>query len=108
MRSLLALPIVLAAAACSPQQQAALQAPAVWATVTTPGISVEAKACTVLDWAIPVAQERAATLTATQRLVADGAIRASSAYCGSKEATWQGRAVAAADELSKVLWDVIR
>jgi hypothetical protein len=95
-------------AGCTSQQQAALQAPAVWNTVTSPGVSVEAKACTVLNWAIPIAQERAAALTPTQRLIADGAIRASSAYCGSKEPTWQGRAVAAADEISKVLWDVIK
>lgn len=104
----LPLAAAIALAGCTAQQQAVVQAPAVWSTVTSPGVSVEAKACTVLNWAIPIAQERVATLTPTQRLVADGAIRASSAYCGSKEATWQGRAVAAADEISKVLWDVIR
>lgn len=106
-------PILIAAAAallaaCSPQQQAAFQAPAVWNTVTSPNLTTEAKACTVLNWGIPIAQERVATLTSNQRLIADGAIRAASAYCGSKELSWQGRAIVAADELSKVLWDIYR
>lgn len=107
--------LVLAGAAvvllgCNPTQQAALQAPAVYQTVVDPNVPLTDKACTVLGWGIPLAQERAAesTLSIKQQSLVNGAIHAASAYCGGRNLAWQERAVAAADVLSKVLWDIIR
>lgn len=106
------LPLIAAAAvvvaACSPQQQAALQAPAVYQTVIDPKVSVTDKACTVLRWGMPIAQQRVDKLTGTQLAIANGASQAAAAYCAAGDVRWQDRAVAAADTLSKVLWDVIK
>lgn len=102
--------VVIAATACTPEQKTMLGAPAVYQTVIDPKVSVETKACTVLDWGLPIAQQRIAgnTLTANQKMLADAAARAAVGYCANRDASWQQRAVAAADELSKVLWDIYK
>lgn len=100
--------VAIAASACSPQQQTALQAPAVYQTVVDPSVSVQDKACTVLAWGMPIAQQRVDKLTGTQLAIANGASQAAAAYCAGKDLSWQTRAVTAADTLSKVLWDVIK
>lgn len=109
MNRLLAIATVaVVAAACSPQQQAALQAPAVYQTVVNPAVPLQDKACTVLAWGMPIAQQRVDKLTGTQLALANGAAQAAAAYCAGKDLSWQSRAVAAADSLSKVLWDIIK
>ena len=99
---------IAALAGCTHEQQAAFQAPAVYATVTNPNVSVSDKACAVLDWGLPIAQGRVDKLTGTQLALANGASQAAAAYCAGKDLSWQQRAVQAADSLSKVLWDVVR
>lgn len=80
----------------------------VYQTVSNPAVPLQDKACTVLDWGVPVAMQRATTLTIRQQQYADTAARAAAAYCRGKDLTWQARAVAAAEELSLVLWDVLK
>jgi hypothetical protein len=100
--------IAIAATACTPQQQAYLYAPAVYNTVADPNVPVQDKACAVLSWGLPIAQERITTLTVKQQSYANAAATAAVGYCTGKDLTWQVRAVQAADALSKVLWDVIK
>ncbi len=98
----------LALAGCTPNQQALIGAPAIARTVMDPAVPVQDKACSVLEWGIPIAQQRAATLTIAQQSLANTAMQAASAYCAGKNLAWQERAIAAADVLSKILWDKIR
>lgn len=104
----IAVVVIAGLAACTPQQQAMVQAPAVYSTVMDPKVPLQDKACTVLDWGIPIAQERVNKLTGNQLALANGAAQAAAAYCAGKDLTWQARAVQAADVLSKVLWDIYR
>lgn len=91
--------VVIAATACSAVQT--------YQTVTDPGVPVQDKACKVLAWGMPIIQQRV-NLTGTQLALANGAAQAAAAYCAGKDLSWQTRAIAAADTLSKVLWDVIK
>lgn len=88
--------------------QAVVSGAAVGRTVMDPAVPVQDKACTVLAWGVPIAMQRATTMTVRQRQLADGAARAASAYCAGRDLSWQQRAVAAADELSLVLWDIVK
>lgn len=99
---------IAALSSCTPQQQAVVSLPAVYQTVTDPNVSVETKACTVLDWGLPIARERVNKLTGNQLALANGAAAAAAGYCTNRDASWQARAVQAADVLSKVLWDIYK
>ena len=93
--------VAIAVTACTPQQP-------VYQTVLDPNVSVQDKACAVLAWGLPIAQQRVDKLTGTQLALANAASQAAVAYCAGKDLSWQQRAFAAADSLSKVLWDIIR
>lgn len=73
------------------QFQKAGAAVQVYQTVRDPAVPLQDKACTVLAWGLPIAQDRAAkaTLTITQQSLANAAAQAASAYCTGKDLTWQ-------------------
>jgi hypothetical protein len=111
------LPIIAAAAVLSitaltgcEQVQRATAGAAVYQTVTNPAVPLQDKACAVLDWGVPIGQERAARadFTVNQRAWLQAAIDTGNAYCRGKDLRWQDRAVQAADTLSKVLWDIVK
>lgn len=92
------------------QLQRAAGGLAVYQAISSPAVPLQDKACAVIAWGVPIAQERAAkgTLTARQITLADGAARAAQAYCAGHNLAWRDRASAAADELALVLWDLVK
>lgn len=108
MKKLILASFALLVVGCSDTQQAVISGIPAAVVVTSSTATVDEKVCAVLQWGVPVAQQRYGTYTVRGQSVVASAAQVAEGYCRLKNATWRERASEAANELVAVLWQMTR
>lgn len=93
---------------CTDTQQAVLSGIPAAIAVSSSTATADQKICAVLQWGVPIAQQRYGTYTIRGQSVVAGAAQVAEGYCRLGTATWRERASEAANELVAVLWQMSR